>query len=309
MKIGIQLAQLGRQAQPAAVRATARAAETLGYDSVWVMDRLLAPVEPRNPYPASPDGTLPVEQRTSLDPLASLAFAAACTERVRLGASVLVAPWYRPVALARALTSIDVLSDGRLTVGFGMGWSVDEYDALGVPQRHLAERQEELFDVLDAVWGPGPAEHHGPTVDLHPSDIGLRPVQRPRPPILLAAYTPTGLDRIARRADGWTPAGLPVEAIAPMWSMVRDAAAGHGRDPDSLQLVARANITLYERPIDGERPSYYGNIEQVAEDLAATEAAGADELVLALSGDVPLDATLEAYAALVETLRSSVVAA
>ena len=196
------------------------------------------------------------------------------------------------------------LSDGRLTIGFGIGWSVDEYDALGVPQRDLAQRQEELFDVLDAVWGPGPAQHRGPTVDLRPSDIGLQPVQRPRPPILLAAYTPAGLDRIARRADGWTPAGLPVEAIAPMWSMVRDAAAGYGRDPESLQLVARANITLSERPIDGERPSYYGNIEQVAEDLAATEAAGADELVLGLSGDVALDATLEAYAALVEALRS-----
>ena len=309
MKIGIQLAQLGRQAQPAAVRSTARAAETLGYDSLWVMDRLLAPVEPRNPYPASSDGRLPVEQRTSLDPLASLAFAAACTDRVRLGTSVLVAPWYRPVALARTLASIDVLSDGRLTVGFGIGWSVDEYDALGVPQRRLAERQEELFDVLDAVWGPGPAEHRSSAVDLRPSNIGLRPVQQPRPPILLAAYTPAGLDRIARRADGWTPAGVPVDALVPMWSMVRDAAAGYGRDPDSLQLVVRANISLYERAIVGERASYYGNVEQVAEDLAATEAAGADEVVLALIGDVSLDATLEAYATLVEALRSNVVAA
>lgn len=309
MKIGIQLAQLGRQAQPAAVRATARAAETLGYDSLWVMDRLLAPVEPSVPYPVSPDGVLPVEQATVLDPLASLAYAAACTERVRLGTSVLVSPWYRPVALARSLTSIDVLSDGRLTVGFGLGWSVDEYDALGVPQRHLAARQEELFDVLDAVWGPGPAEHHGPTVDLRPSTIGLRPVQRPRPPILLAAYTPAGFDRIARRADGWTPSGIPVEALAPMWSMIRDAAAGHGRDPESLQLVVRANISLRERPIDGERAPYDGNVEQVTEDLTATRVAGADEVVLGLNGDLPLDATLEACAGLVETLRSQEVPA
>ena len=102
---------------------------------------------------------------------------------------------------------------------------------------------------------------------------------------------------------------MPVDALVPMWSMVRDAAAGYGRDPESLQLVVRANISLHERAIDGERASYHGNIEQVAEDLAATEAAGAEEVVLALSGDVALDATLEAYASLVETLRSHVVAA
>jgi probable F420-dependent oxidoreductase len=309
MKIGIQLAQAGRQAEPAAVRASARAAEALGYDSVWVMDRLLAPVAPRVPYPASADGALPSEQATVLDPLTTLAYVAACTDRVRLGTSVLVSPWYRPVALARSLTSIDVLSDGRLTVGLGLGWSTDEFDALGVPQRHLAERQEELFDVFDAVWSPGPAEHHGPTVDLHPATIGLEPVQRPRPPILLAAYTVGGMDRLARRADGWTPAGLPVEALAPMWATVRDLAAGHGRDPDALQLVVRANISLHDRAVDGERAAYHGSIEQVAEDLAGTEAAGAHEVVLAISGDHALDTTLAAQAALVEALASMRVSA
>jgi alkanesulfonate monooxygenase SsuD/methylene tetrahydromethanopterin reductase-like flavin-dependent oxidoreductase (luciferase family) len=117
------------------------------------------------------------------------------------------------------------------------------------------------------------------------------------------------MDRLARRADGWTPAGLPVEALAPMWATVRDLAAGHGRDPDALQLVVRANISLHDRAVDGERAAYHGSIEQVAEDLAGTEAAGAHEVVLAISGDHALDTTLAAQAALVEALASMRVSA
>jgi probable F420-dependent oxidoreductase len=300
MRVGVQLAQLGRQADPAVVRASARSAESLGYQSLWVIDRLLAPVAPRSPYPGSADGSLPDEQRTALDPLATLAFAAACTEVVRLGTNVLVAPWYRPVALARSLAAVDVLSGGRLTVGLGLGWSVDEYDALGVPPRDLAARQEELLDVLDVVWAGGAAEHRSPTVDLRPATVSPRPVQRPRPPILLAAYTPAGLERAGRRADGWTPAGLPVDALAPMFGVVRDAAAAHGRDPDRLELVVRANIHLTDRPAAGSRATYEGDVAQVVDDLVATGAAGAHEVLLALDGDVELDRSLDAYAALAE---------
>ncbi len=300
MRIGIQLAQLGRQAMPAAVRTSALAAEALGYHSVWVLDRMTVPIEPRSRYPGTADGSVPEEQRARLDPLAVLAFAAAVTERVRLGTNVLVAPWYRPVALARSLTAIDVLSDGRLTVGLGLGWSVDEYDALGVPQRQLGARLEEVLDVLDAAWGNDVASYRGMTVDLRPSTLDPKPIQRPRPPILLAAYTPGGLDRVARRADGWTPAGLPVEALAPMFADVRDRAAAYGREADEMELVVRANVAVSDRPLEGERPSYHGSIEQVLDDLAATATAGAHEVVIAPSGDLCLDETLEIQAALAE---------
>src|SRR4051794_1806376 len=104
---GFALPQVGRVAGPAAVIEVAKAAESRGYSSVWAMDRLLAPVAPRTPYPASPDGELPEEQRTVLDPLGVLTLAATVTERVRLGTGVLVAPWYAPPVLARSLTTLD----------------------------------------------------------------------------------------------------------------------------------------------------------------------------------------------------------
>lgn len=302
MKVGVSIPQIGRLADPSAIRAAACAAEQVGYASVWVCDRLLAPFAPRSAYPADARGRLPEEMKVSLDPLGVLTLAAAVTERVRLGTSVLVAPWYSPLVLARALTTLDNISAGRLTVGLGVGWSVDEYEAAGVPMSDLGARLDETLDVLDVAWGDDVASYRGRQVSIAESRVLPKPVQRPRPPVLLAARTPAGLDRVARRADGWHPAGLPVEAIAPTWNVVRLAATAHGRDPDSLSLVVRADIRLTDRAIEGERTSYHGSVEQVAEDLDATRRAGAHEVVLRLLGDPTLEEMLDKHARLAESL-------
>jgi probable F420-dependent oxidoreductase len=273
MRLGVSLAQDGRLAEPACVRSAAVAAEQVGYSSIWVHDRLLGRDEPGGP---------------ALDPLSVLTYAAAVTSRVRLGTSVLVAPWYRPALLVRSLTSLDVLSEGRLTVGLGLGGSLDEFAALGVPQRELGRRLDDALDVLRTAWG------------ADPSSLGPAPVQQPGPPVLLAASTPAELDRVARRADGWNPTGLPVELLAPMWTDLRDRAAGHGRDPDALALVVRADLVVTDRPVAGDRPSYTGTVDQVAADLDATRRAGADEVILGLAGDHCLNETLELYARVAE---------
>ena len=104
------------------VAAVAQHAEILGFDSLWVLDRLLWPAQPQAPYPIG-GGSLPEHYKRVLDPLETLTFAGALTRKIALGTSVLNLPWYNPVLLARRLTSLDVLSGGRLRVGFGMGWS------------------------------------------------------------------------------------------------------------------------------------------------------------------------------------------
>ena len=306
MRLGVSLAQVGRLADPASVRSAAVAAEQVGYSSIWVHDRLLAPVEPRTPSGDVPGAGLPPGCADGLDPVAVLTYAAAVTSRVRLGTSVLVAPWYRPAMLARSLASLDVLSEGRLTVGLGLGWSLDEYEAVGVPQRELGRRLEEALDVLGAVWRPDPVAYEGRTVRIASASMGPKPVQVPGPPVLLAAYTREGLDRVARRADGWNPAGLPVTMLAPMWATVRDLAAGHGRDPDALELVVRANVALTDRPVDGaDRPSYHGTVDQVAADLESTRQAGAHEVILGLAGDHCLNEALELYARVAEAVEAA----
>lgn len=284
MRLGVSLAQAGRLADPVSVRSAATAAEQVGFSSAWVFDRLTG-----HPRPA-------------LDPLSVLTFAAAVTTRIRLGTSVLVAPWYRPTLLARSLGSLDVLSDGRLTVGLGLGGSFDEFAALGVPQQELGRRLDDALDMLDAVWGVGGTRRDGHGGGASPTPMVARPVQRPRPPVLLAASTTDGLDRVARRADGWNAAGVPVELLGPMWASVRDMAAGHGRDPDTLDLVVRADLTITDRPIDGERPAYQGTVEQVSADIADIRRAGAREVILGLSGDCCLDQALDVYARVAEAL-------
>jgi probable F420-dependent oxidoreductase len=271
------------------------------------MDRILSPIDPRTAYPASADGVLPPEQYVVLDPIVSLAIAATVTERIGLGTNVLVAPFYSPIVLARSLTAIDMVSNGRLTVGLGLGWSADEFDAVGVPQRRLAGHLEEVLDVLESVWADGVSSHRGERFQIAPSNVLPKPVQRPRPPILLAAYTPAGLDRVARRADGWTPAGLPIDAIAPMYGAVRDMAAGHGRDPDAIDLVVRANARVTQLPLGVERPAYHGSIEQVTEDLDATRATGAHEIIVDLQGCTDsVDELLDLAAAITSPILTSV---
>jgi probable F420-dependent oxidoreductase len=286
MRYGLAVPQVGDLADPDAVRSVAIAAEDAGYSSLWALDRVLAPLEPRTPYPATPDGVLPIEQHTVLDPLGVLTLAASITSRIRLGTSVLVAPWYAPVLLARSLTTLDLISAGRLTVGLGLGWSAEEYDAVGVSQRGMAPHLEEVLDVLHAVWAGETVAHDGRRYRIVPSTILPNPRQAGGPPVLLAAYTPAGLERIGRRADGWTPAGLPISAVAPMFAVARDAAAACGRDPDALQLVVRANIKVTERPLGDDRPSYWGTLEQIQDDLEATRATGAAEVILDAQGSV-----------------------
>ncbi|HZP30024.1 MAG TPA: TIGR03619 family F420-dependent LLM class oxidoreductase [Acidimicrobiia bacterium] len=303
MRIGIASAQLGRLAEPAAVKALARAAETVGYSTLWVLDRLPAPVEPRDGYGGLDGVPLPPEQERSLDPFAVLATAAAVTERVRIGTSVLVAPWYPPVVLARMLTSLDVLSDGRLIAGLGTGWSRDEYDAVNADIRRRGRDLDEILDVLDASWSSAEVVGHtGVLARLAPSKNLLRPVQRPRPPLFLAAYTPAAMDRVARRADGWMPAGFPAEAIGAVWNGIRDAAAGYGRDVDRMEMIVRANIHVTDGPVDGDRVSYLGSLDQVIDDVVATRNAGAAEVILHVHGDPGLDEALDVCARIAEAV-------
>jgi probable F420-dependent oxidoreductase len=293
MHIGVQLAQLGGQASPEAVTASARSAEALGFDSVWVIDPLLSPIPMQPPHPHVDESSLFAEQRAALDPLATLAFAAAATDRIRLGTNVIAASRYSPTVLARALATVDVLSGGRLTVGLDLGWAVDDHDVTGRPRLDRIAKQEEVLDVIDAAWT---------------SAISPKPVQHPRPPLLLSAYSPKGLDRVARRADGWAPSGLPVESVGATFRQLRDAAASYGRDPDALQLVVRAPLAVRARPIEGIRAVYSGSIDQIVEDLAATAAIGAREVVLALTTDCPLDEALDVYATLAEGVETAAAA-
>jgi probable F420-dependent oxidoreductase len=223
----------------------ASTAEQLGADSLWVGDRLLAAVNPTVGYVGK--DTIPEQFRTSLDPFVALTVAATATTTARLGSSVLVAPWYPPVQLARQLTSIDVISGGRLLPAFGIGWSPEEYQAAGAPFRRRGAQLDELLDTLDTLWTANPVRHEGDRWTIPDSWVNLKPAQRPRPPIYLGAFTPAGLARIGKRADGWmagvnVPDNVSLDMLTWQRQAIDDAARAAGRDPSAIHTYVRVNV-------------------------------------------------------------------
>ena len=278
MRIGFALPNIGPFATPEAVIQVAQRAEALGYASLWTIERLLFPVQPQTPYPATPDGHLPEEYKHALDPVDTLTFAAAHTRRIALGTSVIDIPYYNPVVLARRLSTLDFLSGGRLRVGFGLGWSKDEFDAVGASLKTRGAVADEFLRVLKAVWTTDPVEFRGMYYTIPRSIIQPKPVQKPHPPIYMAAFAPQALQRIARLADGWNPVGLPVEVMAQMWAGVKETAEKAGRHPNALQLIVRANLYLTDKPLGKDRSIFTGSLDQIKEDTEACRRIGAHEV-------------------------------
>ena len=243
LRLGLALPQYGRLADPAAIAGFAAAAERIGYSSLWTGDRVLTPVDPSDYYPGggTAEQPYPPELVRFVDPIVTLTAAAGATTTARLGTSTLVAPVYPPVLLARSLTSLDLLSGGRLDVGLGLGWLRDEYTVTGVPWAGRGARLDELIDVLRTLWTADPAGHDGERWQIPESRIGLRPVQRPHPPIMLGGMSERALRRVGQVADGWLPTLAPLERLRGMWSVISAAATEAGRDPASLRRVLRAN--------------------------------------------------------------------
>ncbi|KAA2255355.1 TIGR03619 family F420-dependent LLM class oxidoreductase [Solihabitans fulvus] len=249
MRIGFSLPQLGGVAarQADAVARFAGEAEALGAGSLWVGDRLLAPVNPTVGYPPGAS-TIPEEFHHILDPFVALGIAAAVTEKPLLGTNVINAPWYPPALLARSLTTIDAVSGGRLVPGFGSGWSPEEFQAASVPFAERGRRLDECLDALDQLWTADPAEYHGQHWTVPATHAGLKPVRRPQ--IHLAGFAPAALRRVARRADGWLPILVlpgptdPAELITAPMRRIREFAEQEGRDPAGIGLVLR----VYPQP-------------------------------------------------------------
>src|SRR5947208_11369369 len=204
MRLGFGLPVGGTGATPDNVSVLARHAEALGYRSLWVFQRLLCPVAPLNSYYGAPNEAWPEPFRSTLDPIVTLAFIAAQTERVRLGTSVLVAPFYSPVVLGKQLATLDVISRGRLTVGLGIGWSRDEYDAAGTPWEQRGARMDEFIECLDALWTQDEVKFKGAFYFVPTSRVEPRHVQKPRPPILIGGFSEAPFRAARRPCDGHT---------------------------------------------------------------------------------------------------------
>ncbi|MER6224825.1 LLM class F420-dependent oxidoreductase [Streptomyces sp. 900105755] len=287
-RLGFGLPQMRQYSLGTDVPDVARAAEQIGYDSLWVFERALFPEPATQGLYNVPGLPWPDEYRSVAEPLVTLTLAAAVTERVRLGSSVLVAPLHNPFQLARSLATLDAASGGRVLAGFGTGWSLDEYAAAGIrPFEERGKVLDELIDVCRAVWGPDPVHYDGQLTKIASAVVGPKPA---RPiPILLAASNRKALTRLVDRADGWLPVGLGAEQLAAQWRAVQDLAAERGRT-EPLQTVLRVNATYTPKAYDGsDRRPFQGSADQIVEDLVAHAAVGLEEILIDLEA-TPRDA-------------------
>jgi len=259
----------------------ARAAERIGYESLWVSERALFP-EPAAQGLYGMEGVpWPDHYRSMAEPMVTLALAATATERARLGTSVLVAPLHVPFQLAKQLATLDAASGGRVVAGLGTGWSYEEYAASSVrPFEERGRVLDEVIEVCRAVWGPDPVSYEGSLTRIPSAVVGPKPV---RPiPILLPATSGKARRRLVDHADGWIPVGVGAEAVAAQWRELRDVAAERGRT-EPIPSVLRANARYSAKPYDGPgRPPFHGSVDQIVEDLAAHAAIGLDEILVDL---------------------------
>ena len=291
VRIGFALPQCGALATPEALARAATRAEELGYDSVWVSERLLwpiAPSAPSAPHAASTDGSLPILSQTQLEPLMALAFVAAHTQRVAIGTSVINLPHHQPLRLARMLATLDVLSRGRLRIGLGNGRMLEEFDALGIPRRDRGRRADENMHALRMLFTDTPVEFDGHFVQIPRSIVGLKPVQKPYPPVYMAGSSPSAMRRVARFADGWHPAGPSIAAMTDGFQTIKAMARELGRNAEDLELIVRGTTLVMESSGDSPgdssgdetRKLFTGTLEQIARDVRSVRDMGADELLL-----------------------------
>jgi probable F420-dependent oxidoreductase len=275
-RLGFGLPVSGSWARPGTVAAVARRAEELGYASLWVFQRVAVPA----------DDDYGPQYRSVLDPVVALGFAAAVTDRVRLGTAVLNAPYTAPAVLAKQLATLDVLSDGRLDVGLGLGWAPHEFAAVGAPWERRGARLTEYVACLRALWADDPVEFSGEFYTVPPSRTLPKPVQRPAPPVLLGGAADPALRRAGRIADGWISASRhDLTAIGAAVATLRGAAEQAGRDPAALRVVVRGVVALGDeaRSGAGARRPLTGTAEQIRDDLGRLGEAGVTEVFLDLN--------------------------
>ena len=288
--LGFGLPVSGSWATPGTMVRIARRAEDLGYSSLWTFQRILYPAQGgldpafdavHNPAVRPVDD--PAYQAVH-DPLLPLAFVAAHTSRIRIGTATICAPFTPPAVLAKSLSTLDVLSGGRLTVGLGIGWLPHEYDAAGIPYARRGARMEEYLRCLEVLWTQDPVEFAGEFYTVPRSHTGLTSVQRPHPPVLVGGAAPAALRRAGRLAQGWiSSTKQDLSRLGESVELVRKGAREAGRDPAAVQILVRAVVELVEHdPGPGRRPMH-GTRQQVLDDLAALSRHGVTEAFVDLN--------------------------
>lgn len=287
--LGFGLPVSGSWATPDTMIHLARRAEDLGWASLWTFQRMLQPAtDGEGTYAAGENPSArPIEDPAYSavhDAMLPLAFVAGHTTSIGLGTATLCAPFVAPVLLAKAMTTLDHLSGGRVTAGVGIGWMPQEYAAAGVPMERRGARMEDYLRCLRAVWTEDPVDYAGEFYTVPRSHVRPRPVQQPHPPVLVGGAAEPALRRAGRLAEGWIGSTrTDVASLARSVALVRAGAEEAGRDPDAVRILVRTVVELTEADPGPGRALGHGTREQVLDDLASLARHGATEVLVDLN--------------------------
>ncbi len=288
MKVGITLPQAGQQATRGNIIHIAQNAESEGFDSLWVFERLLWPINPQTPYPATPDGSLPNEYQIILDPLETLTYVAANTNKIALGTSVIDMLFHNPVVLARRFATLDVLSEGRAICGLGIGWSKDEYHASNIPFKDKGMRAGEFLQALKKIWIDEVVEFKGKFYNIPASKIGPKPIQKPHIPIYMGGFSPNTYSRIVNYdTNGWLGLiGGPLEYLDNTIKTIQNIAKKANKDPNRFRVILLTypnvdidSVNQSATTNEGQRFPLTGTIDQVGSDVERIKQIGVDHIV------------------------------
>jgi probable F420-dependent oxidoreductase len=289
LKIGVLLPLAGQQDTRENIIQTAKLAEQERFDSLWVFERLLWPINPQTAYPVTPDGTLPIEYQKVFDPLETLTFVAANTTKIALGTSVIDMLFHNPVILARRFATLDILSEGRAICGLGIGWSKDEYQASNIPFINRGKRADEFIQALKKIWTEDVVEFKGEYYNIPASKIGPKPIQKPHIPIYLGGFSPNTYSRIVNYdTNGWLAVvGGPLEYIDNTIKSIKDIAKKANKDPNNFKviLLAHLNVALDSKSQsttttnEDQRFPFTGTIDQIGNDIKRIKQMDIDHIV------------------------------
>jgi probable F420-dependent oxidoreductase len=239
MRLGLHALGIGSGATRAVIDAVAVAAEQSGFATLWSGEHVVMVDRPSSRYPYSDDGQIAVPAQADwIDPMIGLSFAAAATSTIGIATGVLLLPEHNPVLVAKQAATLDVLSGGRFTLGVGVGWSREEFDALGVPFERRAARTAEYVAAMRTLWRDDVASFDGEFVGFDSVRVNPKPVAGRRIPVMLGGNTDAALGRVAGWGDGWYGFNLDgVREVADRIDVLHRLCVEHGRDRAELRLA------------------------------------------------------------------------
>ena len=258
MKFGLHSVNLHTCGYPDAAARIGRAAEAAGFESLWVADHVVLPDPPVAGRPMAPDMRL-------LDPIVSLTFLAAHTQRIRLATGVIILPQRQALVLAKQLASLDVLSNGRLIFGLGVGWCEPEMRSVGAPFAERGRVADDYLAAMRVVWTQPKPSYNGPYVAFDGVQAMPRPAQAPVP-IVVGGRTPPAYRRAVTQGHGWYGFGMSVDDTQKVLAALRDTAKKHSRPAELGRLEISITPPGFDVP---DRTT-----------IDAYAAAGVDRLVL-----------------------------